>query len=157
MQSVIPSFLPTPVTAALILSCAMTIPLHAAPAPADDQITILTPEAISYQADANAPDILVAIVSGNPRSGFYTLRVKFTPDIKTPPHYHPDTRTVTVISGIYYFGAGSVFDSAGMRGYGPGTVIVVPAGEPHFSWAKDGEVIIQEAGVGPTGVTRVVP
>ena len=131
--------------------------LHASPAPAEDQITILTPEAIPYQADATAPDILVAVVSGDPRAGFYTLRVKFPPGIKTPPHYHPDTRTVTVIAGRYYFGEGKVFAAAGMQGYDPGTVIVVPAGKPHFSWARDGEVIIQEAGVGPTGVTRTGP
>lgn len=128
--------------------------LHASPPPAEDRITILTPEAMPYQADASAPDILVAVVSGDPRSGFYTLRVKFPPGIKTPPHYHPDTRTVTVISGKYYFGTGADFDAAGMQGYDPGTVIVVPAGKPHFSWARDGEVIVQEAGVGPTGVTH---
>jgi len=153
MRPVIHSFLHTPVIAPLILSCAMTILLHASPAPAEDQITILTPETISYQADANAPDIKVAVVSGNPQNGFYTLRVKFPPGIKTPPHYHPDTRTVTVISGTYYFGEGAVFDGSKMQGYSPGTVIVVPAGRPHFSWAKDGEVIVHEAGVGPTGVT----
>lgn len=131
--------------------------LHASPPPAEDRITILTPEAMPYQADASAPDILVAVVSGDPRSGFYTLRVKFPPGIKTPPHYHPDTRTVTVISGKYYFSTGADFDAAGMQGYDPGTVIVIPAGKPHFSWARDGEVIVQEAGVGPTGVTRTSP
>jgi len=95
----------------------------------------------------------VAVVSGNPEDGFYTLRVKFPKGVKTPPHYHPDTRTVTVISGTYYFGEGVTFEPHKMQGYPPGTVIVVPAGKPHYSWAQDGEVIIHEAGIGPTGVT----
>ena len=146
-------FHPAPASATLILSCAMTILLPTAPAVAEERITILTPDAVQYRTDSKAPDILVAVVAGDPQNGFYTLRVKFPRDVKTPPHFHPDTRTVTVISGIYYFGEGTVFAADKMQGYGPGTVIVVPAGKPHFSWARDGEVIIHEAGIGPTGVT----
>ena len=132
----------------------LALPLFAQ---AQDPIVILAPDAVPYHVDAQAPDIQIAVVSGNPQQGFYTLRVKFPGNVKTPPHYHPDTRTVTVISGTYYFGEGEIFDAANIQGYGPGTVIIVPAGKPHFSWARDGEVIIQEAGVGPTGVTRTVP
>ena len=127
------------------------------PTLAQDPITILTPDAVQYHADAKIPDIQMAVVSGNPQQGFYTLRVKFPGNVKTPPHFHPDTRTITVISGTYYFGEGDIFDAAKMQGYGPGTVIVVPAGKPHFSWSRDGEVIIHEAGVGPTGVTLTNP
>ena len=133
--------------------CGLIVMFHAAHVPAEDQITIITPDAVIYQADARAPDIKVAVVAGDPQNGFYTLRVKFPKDVKTPPHFHPDMRTVTVISGIYYFGEGTVFAADKIQGYGAGTVIVVPAGRAHFSWAKDGEVIIQEAGIGPTGVT----
>jgi len=131
----------------------MTALLLASPARAEDQITVITPDAVRYQADAKALDIQVAVVSDNPEDGFYTLRVKFPQDAETPPHYHPDTRTVTVISGTYYFGEGEIFTANNMQACPPGIIIVVPAGKPHFSWAQDGEVIIHEAGIGPTGVT----
>jgi hypothetical protein len=32
---------------------------------------------------------------------------------------------------------------------------VAPAGVPHYIWAKDGEALYQEAGMGPTGVTLI--
>ncbi|MEK6211372.1 MAG: hypothetical protein AABM64_13560 [Pseudomonadota bacterium] len=44
-------------------------------------------------------------------------------------------------------------DAGALKGYGPGTVIVVPAGAPHFSACKDGVAVVQESGVGPTGIT----
>jgi len=60
-----------------------------------------------------------------------------------------------VISGTYWFAAGGKSDDAAIKPYGPGTVIVVPAGAPHFSACKDGEAVVQEAGVGPTGITII--
>lgn len=32
-------------------------------------------------------------------------------------------------------------------------VIVVPAGAPHFSACKDDVAVVQESGIGPTGIT----
>ncbi|MGH8677112.1 MAG: hypothetical protein ACREUQ_02020 [Burkholderiales bacterium] len=54
---------------------------------------------------------------------------------------------------MYFSGAGESFSESAIRGYQPGTVIVVPAGAAHFSWSRDGEVVVQESGFGPTGIT----
>ena len=70
-----------------------------------------------------------------------------------PPHTHPDQRVVTVISGVFYQGIGGEFASNNMRQLQPGSVIIIPANTPHFGWAKDGEVMLQEVGVGPRGIT----
>ncbi len=35
--------------------------------------------------------------------------------------------------------------------YPPGSYVVIPAGAVHFAWAKEGEVVYQESGIGPTG------
>lgn len=114
-----------------------------------DRVTV---ETIQYQPDPTVPEISVAVVAGDPKRGTYTIRAKFAPGAKTPAHYHPDERTITVLSGTYYFGVGYRFDEAKLQACGPGTVIVVPAELRHFSWAKDGEVLVQESGVGPTGL-----
>jgi hypothetical protein len=34
-----------------------------------------------------------------------------------------------------------------------GGLYVAPASQPHTLWARDGEVVYQEAGTGPTGTT----
>ena len=54
------------------------------------------------------------------------------------------------MAGIYYFAEGESFDDAALRGYGPGTVIVVPAEKAHFAAAHEDGATVQESGSGPT-------
>src|SRR6266540_7396754 len=50
-----------------------------------------------------------------------------------------------------YFGRGDKWDESKFSAYPAGTFYSEPAKAPHFTWAKDGEVIIQITGVGPSG------
>jgi quercetin dioxygenase-like cupin family protein len=102
------------------------------------------------------PDVTVAVTAGNPTAnGMYVILAKYRADGRSVPHTHPDQRIVTVISGTYYAGAGTVFDESKLKPLTPGTTIIVPANSPHYAWAKD-ETIVQEAGMGPTG-TNIWP
>ncbi|MBP7149731.1 MAG: cupin domain-containing protein, partial [Acidobacteria bacterium] len=65
----------------------------------------------------------------------------------------PDERNTTVISGTVYVGFGESFDETKIVAVPAGAVYVAPAGVPHYLWAKDGDVVYQEAGVGPTGTS----
>lgn len=123
------------------------------PAYAGEGIDVFTPGTIEYRQDERVPGVAAAVISGDPRKGYYTLRIKFAPGTKIQAHTHPDERTVTVLSGTYYLGVGARFDESLLQGYGPGTVVVVPAGTAHFVQTKVEEVIVQEAGPGPTGIT----
>lgn len=116
------------------------------------EVSILAPDAVAFKADANIPGVAIALIAGNPKEGAYTIRARFSTGVKIPAHFHPDERVVTVISGTYYFAAGDRFDEGALKGYGPGTVIVVPAGAPHFSACRDDMAVVQESGVGPTGI-----
>jgi len=120
---------------------------------AADQVTILAPDAVAFKADPNIPGVAIALIAGNPKEGAYTIRARFSTGVKIPAHFHPDERIVTVISGTYYFAAGDKFDEDALKGHGPGTVIVVPAGAPHFSACREDVAVVQESGVGPTGIT----
>lgn len=120
-------------------------------ASAEEAIRVFAPESIEYKADANVPGVAVAVLAGNPKQGAYAVRVKIAPGARLAPHYHPDERIVTIIAGSYYFAEGESFDEGALRGYGPGTVIVVPAGKAHFAAARDDGAIVQESGLGPTG------
>ena len=44
------------------------------------------------------------------------------------------------------------FDLSKMTPLKPGSVIIMPANTPHYGWAKEGEVVIQEVGIGPTAI-----
>src|SRR5258707_2086282 len=55
------------------------------------------------------------IAGDDKKPGLYVYRVKFPPGFKNVPHYHPDDRVVTVLSGTIYMGYGEKFDeTAGM-------------------------------------------
>lgn len=77
-------------------------------------VAVLAPQDIRYVEDAKVPGVGVAIVAGDPRTGHYTLRVRFAAGVKVPAHAHPDDRTVTVLSGTYYFGVGDRYDGRGL-------------------------------------------
>ncbi|MCB1771645.1 MAG: cupin domain-containing protein [Candidatus Competibacteraceae bacterium] len=87
----------------------------------------------------------------------YLIRVQLAAGGRIPPHTHPDARRTTVLSGTLYVGFGATFDAAHLVAAPTGAVYVAPAEVPHFLEARDGAVVYQEAGVGPTGTTWVKP
>jgi quercetin dioxygenase-like cupin family protein len=100
----------------------------------------------------------LAVLQGNPSEpGLYTVRVRVHPGAKLPPHWHPEDRVYTVISGIFYIGVGERFDSEKLAPYAPGAVILLPGRTPHFHWARSGEYVTQVSAVGPLGVEFVDP
>jgi hypothetical protein len=49
-----------------------------------------------------------AILAGDDRkAGMYAYRARFPANFRNAPHFHPDDRIVTVISGTLYVGSGS--------------------------------------------------
>ncbi len=85
----------------------------------------------------------------------YALRVKLASGGRIPPHTHPDTRYSTVLSGTLYVGFGDTINDADMVAVPAGAVYVAPAGVAHYLWARDGDVVYQEGGVGPTATRPV--
>src|SRR5262245_7710879 len=52
----------------------------------------------------------VNLAGDEQKPGMYIYRVRFPIDFKVQPHFHPDERIVTVMSGILYMGYGEQFD-----------------------------------------------
>jgi quercetin dioxygenase-like cupin family protein len=139
----------------LSLSAALLSMLSGAvPALAADPIRSMSVDSIEFRADANIPGIASAVIAGSPKQGpNYTVVVKFSPGTRVPAHFHPDTRVITVLAGTYYLGGGEKFDEAGLKSYGPGMVIIIPARSPHYSGAKDDGTVVLESGDAATGTT----
>ena len=89
-------------------------------------------------------------VGGPDKKGVYAQRVKLPSGARIPPHTHPDERFSIVLSGTIYVGFGEVFDERSVVAIPTGAIYVAPAGVPHYVWAKDGDAVYQESGVGPT-------
>jgi quercetin dioxygenase-like cupin family protein len=102
------------------------------------------------------PSARLAVVVGQPaQAGLYTIRVKVPHGVKLMPHRHPEDRTYTVISGVFYIGLGDQFDAEKLQAYAPGSVIVLPGNTSHFHWAKSGEYITQVSAIGPLGLEYI--
>src|SRR6185295_16225743 len=78
---------------------------------------------------------------GNPRAklagddqkpGMYMYRSRFPANYKVQPHFHPDERIGTVISGTLYVGFGAKFDESTMKVLPAGSIWTEPARQPHY-------------------------
>src|SRR5260370_32716572 len=107
------------------------------------------------QAFRGAPK---GILGGEQKKGeMIVRRKKFPPHYRVPPHTHPYTEVVTVLSGNYWNSFGESFDKSKGVELHPGSVFVLPAGHPHYTWTEDAEAILQVSFIGPGGVTFINP
>lgn len=119
----------------------------------------IRPEEVEWKPFAAYPPAArLAILVGDPaKPGPYLIRVKLPAGTRMEPHKHPEDRIYTVMSGVFYIGLGETFDEAKLTAYGPGSVVVLPGGQPHFHWARSGEYITQVSAIGPLGLGYVDP
>jgi quercetin dioxygenase-like cupin family protein len=97
-----------------------------------------------------------AAILGDPtKPGIYVVYSKFPAGMRTPVHFHPDDRVVTVVSGAAYVGYGDTFDEKELKAMPTGSVYTEPSKVPHYNWAKDGELLLLIVGHGPSGSSTV--
>lgn len=129
-----------------IIACAVlpswTVAQNARPSP-------VLPESLTWSSPGPGSQTAWAL-GADKTPGPYVLRVKLASGTKTTPHTHPDERIATVLLGTIYVGFGEVFDESKVVAVPTGAVYVAAPNQPHYVWAKDGDVMYQESGVGPT-------
>src|SRR5260370_31102498 len=91
----------------------------------------------------------MAVMRGDPdKPGPYIVLIKWGPHQMSRPHFHPNDRFITVLSGTWWVGTGSKFD--------PESTVPMPAasfvthfakGGPHAG-SKDRQAIIANIGPG---------
>jgi quercetin dioxygenase-like cupin family protein len=116
-----------------------------------------TPDELVWKGPPLGTGLQRADITGDEKKpGIYVYRIRAPAGVRVKPHFHPDERVVTVISGTLLMGYGDKFDEAAMKALPAGSMWTEPANVPHYVWAKDGEVVIQVMGAnGPSGVTQV--
>jgi quercetin dioxygenase-like cupin family protein len=116
----------------------------------EPSIRTIEPHSVALTQQAAGPSSAF-LVGGNQRAGLYVITALYPDGLKSRPHTHPDQRVMTVISGTFYAGTGPTFDDANVRALEPGSVLIIPPNTLHWGWAKDGDVWVEEVGIGPTG------
>jgi quercetin dioxygenase-like cupin family protein len=125
--------------------------------PGEDRFFAIRPEDVEWKPfPAFPPAARLAVLVGDPsKPGPYVIRVRLPMGTRMMPHKHPEDRAYTVLSGTFYIGLGEEFDEHKLMAFAPGTLVVLPGGQPHFHWAKSGEYITQVTAIGPLGLEYV--
>lgn len=98
-----------------------------------------------------------AVLEGDPaKEGPFTMRLLVPAGYRIPPHWHPKTERVTVISGTFNMGMGETFRTEGGNRMTAGSYGYWDAGMRHFAWSE-GETVVQLHGIGPWQINYVNP
>jgi len=116
-------------------------------------IKIQLPNQIKWDDDMKRGES-TAVLAGDPeKEGIYVELVKWHAHHMSHPHFHPNDRFITVISGTWWVGTGTK--------YYPDSTVPLPVGtyvrhvgkEIHYDGAKDEDVVLEIVGMGPATAT----
>jgi hypothetical protein len=122
-------------------------------------VVALTPDQLRWAkqgAFALAGMEQVNLIGDSSKPGPYTMRLKFPKGLKVAPHTHPDSREVTIISGVFTTGYGETFDASKLKVLPAGSFYTEPANVPHYIEIKE-DVVLQVSGTGPSGRNYINP
>jgi hypothetical protein len=110
------------------------------------------PDQIEWKHDPVGADM--AVLQGDPsKPGLYIVLVKWTPHHMSHPHWHPNVRYITVISGTWWVGTGPKFDPEKTVAIPAGSYVTHFAKQIHYDGAKDTEAVLEIVGEGPATAT----
>ena len=119
-------------------------------------MTIVQTDQMEWQDYPGLPGVKFVVLYGDPKKeGVYVIRAKFAPHTMSRPHWHPEARYVTVISGTWWGGTGDSYDPDLTVPVKVGGFAVHTPREVHYDGAKEEEVIVQIIGIGPSGTNPV--
>jgi hypothetical protein len=84
------------------------------------------------------------------------VRIKLLPNFQIPPHTHPYSEVVTMISGHIGTNSGEKVERTGGL-LEPGSMSVYPAKDAHYAWTDDEEGVLQVQFIGPGGIDYINP
>jgi quercetin dioxygenase-like cupin family protein len=114
-------------------------------------IAIQMPKDIKWVRNGGAES---AVLVGDPsKPGLYVVLQKWLPHNNSRPHFHPNDRYITVLSGTWWVNTGAKYDPEGMKPVPAGSFVTHFAGQIHYDGAKDGECILEIVGMGPATAT----
>src|SRR6185295_8803138 len=103
------------------VACATTLALFITVAAQADplQPARVTPDELRWRpiwTGAQLAGAQLAILAGDPqKAGVYVVCMRFPAGFRNPPHFHPDERIVTILSGTLLVGYGEQFDESKVK------------------------------------------
>jgi len=144
---------------ALLLAMAFALTQLFANEPQSADMRLYPPATIEWKAGPAAlpAGAKMAVLEGDPKKeGPFVVRIQFPGGYYIPPHTHPKTERVTVISGALNLATGEALDRGSAKELPAGSFGYWPAGMKHTAWSE-GETVIQLHGIGPWQINYVNP
>jgi hypothetical protein len=114
-------------------------------------ITITPSKDIQWKEGGGAAQ---AIIAGDPsKPGLYIVLTKWHPNHMSRPHFHPNDRFITVLSGTWWVGTGTKYQPENTTAVPAGSVVTHFAKQIHYDGAKDEETVLEIVGMGPATST----
>ncbi len=119
---------------------------------------MLTPDELEWEPIASMGEgAKIAFIEGDlSEQEPFTFRLKLDPGYVIRPHIHPEYERVTVLTGTLHFAHGTEFNRNETRKLAPGSLAIMPPGDPMFGYVEE-KTIIQLHGNGPWGIEYLNP
>lgn len=119
------------------------------------------PDQLSWQPAPPGlpPGAQIAVLRGDPagKSGDFVMRVRVPAGYHVPPHSHPTSENITIISGSMLYGMGNATDRTKATTLPAGTYVFLPANTPHTVWAGDQGMVLEILAAAPFDLAYVNP
>ena len=115
-------------------------------------ISIRLPQDLQWKSSPGGAES-VALVGDASKPGLYVELIKWTAHHNSRPHFHPNDRFITVISGTWWVNTGRKYDPEHMKPVPAGSFVTHYAKEVHYDGARDGDAILEIVGMGPETAT----
>jgi quercetin dioxygenase-like cupin family protein len=126
---------------------------------AQEAMKVFKPDTLTWKDNPMFPKgAQTVLLVGDPtKAGVFILRTKFPRNYQVPPHTHPFSEVVTVITGSLGNGMGEKFDAQTGEMLKAGSIFALPAKHAHYVWTTDEETIVQVQATGPWGIDYINP
>lgn len=114
-----------------------------------EAISITIPEDISWVVSEGGTSESASLYGDRSQPGPYGYFIKWKAGNFSRPHFHPNDRYIIVVSGTWWVGTGTVFDTDSTVPLSPGSFVVHYGGEVHYDGAKDEDAVMLIQGEGP--------
>jgi hypothetical protein len=142
------AFVSLTIAAAVLVGSAKSTPTDLNPA----AISIKRPGQIPWKESPEGS--ATAVLYGDPaKPGLYIALIKWHAHHNSRPHFHPNDRYITVLSGTWWVNTGSKYDPDHMVPVPAGSYVVHYGKQIHYDGARDGDVVLEVVGQGPATAT----
>ena len=111
------------------------------------------PDQINWKENATAGNANAVLYGDPSKPGLYIVLVKWHAGHMSHPHFHPNDRFITVISGTWWVGTGTKFDREATVPMPAGSFVTHFGKQVHYDGAKEGDTVLEIVGEGPATST----